>query len=200
MASWYTAGNLAQHPGWINGGTPEGQPYETSDSVLARMPQLLADHPSDVVVILVGAFDMADPSWEPPCGWTCDNMKAMINMAQKAGSKVILCTSPNIEAGSAGTPLLNANPNIDSNEEYTYHQIALGTRDGCVIGWCFDGFYDVALAVEEAETLENLNWSDDGVTFNTEGAQLATDGIDPVIQSLRVGGTKGQTDLIRREQ
>ena len=100
MASWYTAGNLAQHPGWVNGGTV-GQAYETSDSVLARMPQLLADHPSDVVVILAGVFDMTQTSWQPPCGQTCNNLMSMINMAQKAGSKVILCSFPDIEAGSA---------------------------------------------------------------------------------------------------
>ncbi len=196
MASWYTAGNLAQHPGWVNGGTPEGQPYETSDSVLARLPDLLAAHPSDVVVIMAGIFDMTEASWEPPCGQTCSNEMAMIDLAQKSGAKVILCTPPFIEAGSAGTPLLNANPNIGSNEEYYYHQVMLGLRIGSSIGWNEDGFADMALAVEEEQT-SGTDWTDDGVTFNSAGAELATEIIEAQITPLQVGGTKRTSNLIR---
>jgi hypothetical protein len=200
LSSIFTPEVIAQRPMWVNGGTPAGQGYETSGSVLARMPGLLSAHPSDVVVIMAGNFDMIDPTWDYPCGdhaapilQTCVNVLEMIALAQQSGSKAVLCTSPFIEAGSAGTPLID-NTLVTPNEEWYYRTLQQGVDNPNLTGWHEDAFADIARAVVD------MNWTDDGVLFNAEGAELATEVVEASIIPLQVGGTKRTSNLTRMNQ
>jgi hypothetical protein len=48
--------------------------------------------------------------------------------------------------------------------------------------------------------MEALNWSDDGVLFNDEGADLATEVVQASVTPLQVGGTKCSSSLTRMDK
>jgi hypothetical protein len=100
VSSWGTADIRQQNPLWTFYGSPAGK-SETSGQVLARMPGILAASKPDVVVILVGTFDMtSDPDWTPPCSGatntdpattqTCESIYGMLNLAHGAGAKALI--------------------------------------------------------------------------------------------------------------
>jgi hypothetical protein len=55
-------------------------------------------------------------------------------------------------------------------------------------------------SIVEATTMEALNWSDDGVLFNDEGADLATEVVQASVRPLQVGGTKRSSNLTRMDK
>jgi hypothetical protein len=118
--AWLTPQVLAQHPGWVNQGTPAGVTQETTAEVLAREPQALALKP-DILILVAGTWDMADDSTtpgaigessticqapgtgEPPAPPgppdPCQNISSMVNAAITAGVYVIVGTIPPSDQG-----------------------------------------------------------------------------------------------------
>jgi hypothetical protein len=190
VSSWGAADIRQQNPLWTFYGSPAGK-SETSGQVLARMPGILAASQPDVVVILVGTFDMtSDPDWIPPCSGanntdpattqTCESIFGMLNLAHGAGAKALLCTLPITLAESPlGTNQLNGNE-YGFNENL-FRVKGLGTPPNV---FSEDGIIDIASAVE------GTSWTDDGLLFNASGAQSATSAAQAVIARLHVGGLK----------
>jgi hypothetical protein len=184
VTAWLTPDILANNPLWSNYGSAPGTPYESSAQVLARMPAALVNHPN-VVVLLVGTFDTAQPSWDPPCNAattgsydTCQNEEAMIALAKTAGAKVLVCNLPATQDGPAGTPLLTLNPEIPGDESLFDRNLPLARGNG---GWTEDGIVDLATAVD------GTAWTSNGVTPNDSGAQSFTSAVQTVMAPLHAG-------------
>lgn len=199
VTSWGTPAIMAANPMWTFAGSTEANPQEISGSVEMRTPgDLLLANPADpghpdVVVFLVGTFDMEDTTWQGPCDaentsalatiQTCTNVEAMIGLAKAAGSFVIVCTLPITAAGnetdSLGNQLLTANPSLSGNE--LIYNRNLGIVQGQP-GWKEDKIVDLAGAVA------GTDWTDDGATPNDAGAELFTSLIQAAI--TKIGGAR----------
>lgn len=200
-SGWLTPEVLKDNPFWTAYLPVPGTPYESSAETLARLPAILDKNP-DVLVIMAGIFDLTnDPTWDYPanCPTTCTNITSMIVQAHQAGAKVIWCLGPLIQYGSAGTPLIT-NPArllpLDIEEWYFYRIPANYIQaplpegaDGVVllfqaVGQTADG------RGQKVDTAAALDWTDDGVSPNANGASLFTNAVLPAIQNLEVGGSK----------
>jgi hypothetical protein len=180
VTAWGTEAIKQQEPLWTFAGSPPG-PYESSGQILDRLPAALATHP-DVLVILVGTTDTFDPLWIDPCGPdTCTNVVSMIDLAQQAGTRVLVCTLPTTEDGSEGTPYLDGNPFMPTDEA-EFNQAIMSFRGE--EGWNENGVIDLAKAVAGTQ------WTTDGLDPNDSGAQSFTSAALAQISALRVGGSK----------
>jgi hypothetical protein len=186
------------NPMWTSAGSPMGM-QEGSASVLARLPALLAQHCRqndqaniqakaagagscfDVVVVLAGTFDLDTY----PLGLLCenttpgacplDNLEQMIKLAHQAGSKVLLCELPYTETQSNFyTETLNTNED-ELNEGITIEPAE----------YDYDG-----LVTLNAVSEDTPDWSTDGLTPNSIGAQAFTVAAQAEINQLHVGELK----------
>ena len=176
--TWITT-EQATHPSWINAGSPPGVANETTTQMLARFQQDVIDVHPDVVNILAGTFDMAATSWTPPCGTdTCNNIVSMLTLAHNAGIKVLIGTLPITTQGSAGTPLITANPDIQGNENLFNRNLGLVQEY-----WQEDGLVDFASVLAPG-------WTDDGVNPNEAGSLLLTTAAEQAVTTVSSGAIR----------
>jgi lysophospholipase L1-like esterase len=186
-----TANWFPQSAIWIN----KGISGQTSGQVLARFQTDVIDLHPDIVNILVGTYDVATyPAfWDPVCGpatgayATCENVAAMIAMAQAANIKVMVGTLPPFGPGPLATKLAGGNP---ANVGTLSGTIGLYDRNlGLLAGFELGGFTpDKVVLVDYAAALAAIGqWTDNGVDPNAAGYQAMTELAQEEISSLKAG-------------
>jgi len=185
-ADWFPQGAI-----WIN----KGISGQTSGQVLARFQTDVIDLHPDIVNILVGTYDVATyPAfWDPVCGpatgayATCENVSAMIAMAQAANIKVMVGTLPPFGPGPLATKLAGGSP---ANVGTLSGTIGLYDRNlGLQAGFELGGFSpDKVVLVDYAAALAAVGqWTDNGVDPNAAGYQVMTELAQEEISSLKAG-------------
>lgn len=180
VTAWLTEN---PHPMWTPAGTPLGM-QELSGTVGARLaPILMAQH-FDLVVILAGTFDMADPAWLGLCNLdaaatapysdqTCQAMWQMFQTAHAAGAKVLICTLPVTEPESAvyTERMAEAETIYDEN-------VVKALGEDTPAEWSEDAIVDLRTA------LIGVDWTSDGLLPNASGAQAFTSATEAVITTI----------------
>jgi hypothetical protein len=179
VTAWGTPDIQQSHPLWTFAGSPLGT-EETSGSVLARLPELLAAKHYDVVVVDVGVFDIASPTGNDFPGQctgavptdTCYNLDQMGLLAHAAGAKILVCTLPYTTDPS----IVAAYPEIEESESL-FDRFLGEETDFDIDNRTQDGNVDLDVATE------GVNWG--GLLPNPAGAQVFTIWAETAIEQLK---------------
>jgi hypothetical protein len=181
----------ANYPNWK---CTDCQAGATTSVALAGFAAVVAKKP-DVIHILIGTYDIVTPAYanDPDCGQnSCQNLSAMLSMANAAGIKVVLGTIPPFGVGPLAQQL---SPNGQGTFEQFYwnRSLQLWPLDGTSHA---DRIVDYSTALANPATIKDdsgpsyqPNLTDNGVDPDAAGYQVMIAQAQAAIQSLQVGPT-----------
>lgn len=190
---------------------------QTTTQALANFSLTLSTSPS-IVIFLTGTYDVLPPDpgetgdyWTPACGnsdISCQNLEAMITLAQSAGAKVIVCTIPPIGLGDLASEL-DPEGEGGGNQVYWNQHLVDSYGSGSVNEEIPLVDVDTALAIqipsEDSPTgyvdgSYQIQFTDNGIDPNSQGYAAILPLIQKAIAEVEAAGAQSKARMGTREK